>query len=131
MRTFPILILPVGYDAIRAMIVRSPIFCVGTTCSSPTFRRNISPPSKSKPSRPQSRYLLISCLVHSSNLKIEAIRSSETSVNLYLSTQSYNPEVCTVHGNTGFLDFVLCLINQNTKGNICKVQHTDVRTLYN
>jgi hypothetical protein len=57
-----------------------------------TFRINILPPfsvSKSKPSRQHAlllvRFILV-CLVYSSNLKIEAVYYSETSVVFHRST---------------------------------------------
>jgi hypothetical protein len=41
--------------------------------------------------------MLVSCLVYSSTLKIEAIRSSELSVHFHRNTWRYIPEERTLH----------------------------------
>jgi hypothetical protein len=67
----------------------------------PTFLRNISPPSSGsknkpnkKPARKQvaCRALLVSCSAYPSTLKMEAICSSETSVDFQRTTRRYIPE---------------------------------------
>jgi hypothetical protein len=50
-----------------------------------------SKPSK-KPAKIMQGHLLVSCLAYSSTLKIEAIRSSETSVDFYRTTTRYDYE---------------------------------------
>jgi hypothetical protein len=81
--------------------------------SSTAFRKNILPPfsglkiKKSKWTvrirqqtfnfRLSPAFFLVICLTYSSNLKIEALFSSENSVNLHLTTLSYVPEHSTLH----------------------------------
>jgi hypothetical protein len=69
--------------------------------SSKTFRKTILPPSsgsKSKPSKKQWKqlqadavFLLVSCLSHCSTMKLEAVRSCETWMDLQLSTRRHIP----------------------------------------
>jgi hypothetical protein len=70
--------------------------------SPPTFRRNEWPPtagSKSKPSEISNKQALVSCLAYTWNLKMEAISSSETSVDFYLTAQRCNPEDHTINSH--------------------------------
>jgi hypothetical protein len=46
--------------------------------------------------------MLVYCLVYSSILKMEAVRSSETSLEFYRTTQRYNKEYHTLHDRICF-----------------------------
>jgi hypothetical protein len=70
--------------------------------SQPTFRRNILPPfsgSKNKQAElclPPA-YTLVSCSAYFSTMKMEAICSSETSVDFQRTTRRHTPEDSTLH----------------------------------
>jgi hypothetical protein len=84
------------------------------------FWRSTLPPSlgmKSKPSNQQgvmlAFFLLIAFMAFSLTLKMDAICSSETSVNFCQIVQCYMPEVSPVHSYTFNFDIVLFSISIN------------------
>jgi hypothetical protein len=90
-------------------LVKSTILWDITPCSSLVNRRfgkNISPPSSgSRISQARNNLCLpcaftqVCCLAYSSALKMEAISSSETSVDTQRTTRRYIPEDCTLHNH--------------------------------
>jgi hypothetical protein len=73
----------------------------------PAFRRNILPPSSGSKNKVSKKpelclppaFTLVSCSAYSSTLKMEAICSSETSVDFQRTTQRYIPEDGTLHNH--------------------------------
>jgi hypothetical protein len=61
-----------------------------------TFRRNISPPSSGLKNKPP-HFKFVSCSAYSSTLKMEAICSSETSVDFQRTTRRYIPGDSTLN----------------------------------
>jgi hypothetical protein len=95
--TYSTIFLPVKFR--RRFLLKSTI--VVQFSSSPlTFRRKVWPPaagSKSKPSEISKKQSLISCLAYTWNLKMDAMNSSETSVEFYRIAQRCNPEDRTIN----------------------------------
>jgi hypothetical protein len=88
----------IGFKVLKAVVMRSSIFWDIPPCSplkvNRLFRRNISPPSSASTTKlclPPT-FTLVSFLSYSSNLRMEEICSSETSVNFQRITLYYIPE---------------------------------------
>jgi hypothetical protein len=118
----------VEFEVVRVVVIMSSIFC-DVNQFSPlkirgTFRRKISPPSSGL--LLLFCFMLISCLAHSSTLKIEEICSSTTSVVFQRSTRRYIPRV-TLHEGDIFLRNVVpedCTLHSH------RIEHCKLVVLY-
>jgi hypothetical protein len=68
-------------------------------------------------------FLVLSCLVHSSTLKTEAVCSSETSVDFYQTTWHYTPEDSTLHNHQ--------CENLKSKRNFSYPKHLNIQNFHN
>jgi hypothetical protein len=68
-------------------------------------------------------FVLISCMANSSSLKMEAIRSSETSVNFHRTTWRYIPEGRSLHNyrceNLKFNSYILFCFVSGKRKQVC------------
>jgi hypothetical protein len=85
----------VGFEALRAMVMKSSIFCDIMPCSPFKVNRRFGQICRLLSLPPA--FTLVSCLAYSSTLKVELTFPSETSVDIQRTTWRYIPEVRTLH----------------------------------
>jgi hypothetical protein len=97
--TRPNLALTFKTHKVNKCIVKSPVFWHTTACSSVKVNRRfagtlpVSSRSKSKPSKETTCFMLVSCLLYVSTQNMDAIFSSESSVDFHRSLR-YVPPKC-------------------------------------
>jgi hypothetical protein len=106
----------VGYEVLTAVAMKSSVFWNITPCirwKSVTFRRNILPPSSGSKNTPSQEELwrskLVSFLGLASALKMEALYSSEISIDLYWTTWHYILEDKTIQISVSYILLVLAV----------------------